>query len=155
MKTKMILFTAIALLLGIAGCEKGNSIEKTQLKDFSYLGCKNDVKDTGKNVKQIDEPEYIEYKATGDGYLSIKHVNAIFNCCPDTIKVNTTVEGDSISIVESEIGPKCDCICEYDLAYKIGPLHNGKYTLIFSRDTHKFLKFTINYNSSLEGKKNI
>lgn len=152
MRTKMILFTAIILLLGLAGCEKENSIEKVQLKDFSYLGCKDDVKDTRKKVKQIGETEYIEYKATADGYLSIKHVNSVFNCCPDTIKTNAAVEGNSISIVESEAGPKCDCICGYDLAYMIGPLSNGKYTLIFSRDTHEFLRFTINYNSSLRGK---
>jgi hypothetical protein len=63
------------------------------------------------------------------------------------------VEGNNITIVESETDPQCKCICDYDLVSKLGPLSsNEEYTLIFCRDNREFARFTIEYNSSLEGK---
>lgn len=160
MKLKTLLFTALALflLIVISGCEKKFSNENIQIKDFSYFGCEENTSDvvTGfAAVKGFESDEYIEYKANTDGYLHLKHVNAIFNCCPDTITVTTSMQGSNISIVESELAPKCDCICNYDLVYKLGPLSNQNYTLIFNRYDQEFLRFTIKYNSSLKGKVDI
>ncbi len=157
MKLKTLLLTVIFLflLLGGMGCEKEFSNENIQIKDFSYFGCKEKTANNVNGfaaVKGFKSDEYIEYRADADGYLHIKHVNAVFNCCPDTITATSSIDGKKISIVESETNPICDCICNYDLEYKLGPLSNGKYTLIFNRDTNEFLRFTINYNSSLKGK---
>ena len=58
-----------------------------------------------------------------------------------------------ITIVESETNPICDCICDYDLEYTLGPLtSNEEYILIFSRGTYVFSKLKIKYTPSLEGK---
>lgn len=157
MKTKTLLLSALALflLIGVTGCEKELSNENTQIKDFSYFGCKKNKSDavTGfAAVKGFESNEYIEYKADADGYLHIKHVNAVFNCCPDTITATSSIDGNKISIVESETNPICNCICDYDLEYKLGPLSKRKYTLIFSRDDQEYLRFNIDYNSSLKGR---
>ena len=149
MKTKLFLFALIAILLFGAGCKKETSNESLRIKDFSYLGCK----ETKSLRASFHGEESIEYKAVVDGYLDIKHVNALFNCCPGTIKADVSMEGNIITVVESETDPICDCICDYDLEYTLGPLKSNKeYILIFSRGTFVFSKLIINYTPSLEGK---
>ena len=131
MKTKLFLFALIAILLFGAGCKKETSNESLRIKDFSYLGCK----ETKSLRASFHGEESIEYKAVADGYLHIKHVNALFNCCPDTIKADVNMENNIVTIVESETNPICDCICDYDLEYTLGPLTSGKeYILIKGAD---------------------
>lgn len=143
------MFTLFFLLFG-AGCDRENANENIQIKDFSYQGCKEIVTDF---TKSAESEESIEYHALAGGYLHIKHVNAVFNCCPGRIKADISVEGNVFNIVESETDPQCNCICDYDLVFKIGPLSsNEEYTLIFCRDNREFLRFAIKYKSSLEGK---
>ena len=152
MKTKTVLITLLALcfLVGGAGCNRDNPYEEIKIKDFSYQGCKEIVIHY---TKASEREEYIEYKAVADGYLDIKHVNAVFNCCPDTIKADVSMEDNIITINESETNPICDCICDYDLEYRLGPLTSGKeYILIFSRGAYVFSKLIIKYTTSLEGK---
>lgn len=152
MKTKTVLITLLALcfLVGGAGCNRDNPYEEIKIKDFSYQGCKEIVTNF---TKSADKEEYIEYRAIADGYLDIKHVNAVFNCCPGRIKADVSVEGNIFNIVESETDPQCKCICDYDIVFKIGPFSNNKeYTLIFSRYKRELVRFTIKYKSSLEGK---
>jgi len=152
MKTKKVLITLIALffLIGGAGCNRENANESIKIEDFSFVGCKEIVTNF---TKSAESEESIEYRAVAGGYLYIKHVNAVFNCCPGTIKADVSMEGNIINVVETETNPQCKCICGYDLVFKIGPLSNNKeYTLIFSNNKHEFVKFTIEYNSSLVGK---
>ena len=50
---------------------------------------------------------------------------------------------DRLFINEQEITPRCNCTCQYDLTYKIGPLSAQKYTLYrttFSSSSLRFLK---------------
>lgn len=155
MKTNKILMTLLALflLMGGAGCNRENPTGEIQIKDFSFLGCKEET--TG-FTKSAESPEYIEYEALAGGYLHLRHVNAVFNCCPGRIKADVSVEGNTISIVESETDPQCKCICDYDLDFNLGPLSNNKdYTLIFSRYKRELVRFTIKYSPSLEGKVDI
>lgn len=152
MKTKTVLVTLLALffLIGGAGCDRENANESIQIEDFSFVGCKEIVTNF---TKSAESEESIEYHALAGGYLHIKHVNAVFNCCPGTIKSDISVEGNNITIVENETDPQCKCICDYDLEYTLGPLSsNTEYTLIFCNDKGEFLRFAIKYKSSLEGK---
>jgi hypothetical protein len=47
--------------------------------------------------------------------LTLLHVNAAFNCCPEEIKAAVSVENGIIRITESESGGNCLCNCLYDL----------------------------------------
>ena len=155
MKPKTILFSVIALflLLGGAGCEKEKTNEM-QLRDFSYVGCKENTDKTKQSFSEsiLKNQEYIEYRAIEDGYLHIKHINAQFNCCPDTIKVNFSTGNNGFVITEDEQNPKCNCFCNYDLEYKIGPLSSGKHTIFIYKGSIEQKKFNINYTPSTEGK---
>jgi hypothetical protein len=152
MKTKTVLITLLALcfLVGGAGCNRDNPYEEIKIKDFSYQGCKEIVTSF---TKSAESEESIEYRAIGDGFLRIKHVNAVFNCCPGTIKSDLSVVGNTITIVETETDPQCKCICDYDLEYTLGPLSsNTEYILIFCNNKGEYLRFSIKYKSFLEGK---
>ncbi len=151
MKTKTVLITMLALcfLMGGVGCDKETSNESLRIKDFSYQGCK----ETKSLLASYHGEEYVEYKAVAGGYLHIKHINALFNCCPDTIQADVSMKDNIITIVESEVNPICDCICDYDLEYTVGPLTSNKeYILIFSRGAYVFSKLMITYTPSLEGR---
>lgn len=153
-KTILLMINILFFLIVFAGCDKENSGEKIQLKDFSYSGCKENtdvVSRSGHLTRSTgaNQEEYIEYEATADGCLNIKHVNATFNCCPDTIKTTISSDRGEIKIIETETGAICNCICSYDLEYKIGPFTNQKYTLILYRDTREYARLTINYTQSL------
>lgn len=155
MKRKTILFSVIALLLliGGMGCGKEETNE-VRLRDFSYVGCKENTDKTKQSFSEsiFKNQEYIEYRAIEDGYLHIKHINAQFNCCPDTIKVNFSTENNGFVITEDEQNPKCNCFCNYDLEYNIGPLLSKEYTIFIYKGNIEQAKFDINYNSSIKGK---
>ncbi len=144
----MVLF-ALFFLIGVTGCDKETSNESLRVKDVSYFGCK----ETKSLRATFHGEEYIEYKAVADGYLNIKHVNVRFNCCLDNITVDVSMEDNIITVDENETNPICDCICDYDLEYRLGPLTpNKEYILIFSSGSYVFTKLIIKYTPSLEGK---
>ncbi len=114
---RLFFFSAIALLVfATVGCSK----EEVKLKgplsvaNLSYAGCKN-------NTLNSAEKEYLRLKANGQ-YLGIEHINSEFNCCPGKIFVDSQISNDTIFINEDETEHACDCICKYDITYKLGIL---------------------------------
>lgn len=49
-------------------------------------------------------------------------------CCMDTTPV-VTVEGSVVSVEYAESGEPCDCVCNHDVAYDIGPFESGTWTI--------------------------
>jgi parallel beta-helix repeat protein len=70
----------------------------------------------------------VQWQYNGSGTLLLKHVNAIFNCCPE-IETQVTITENTITIQEIEIEGLCDCMCTYDLDYQISNLPAGQYTI--------------------------
>lgn len=62
--------------------------------------------------------------------LSLTHVNAGFNCCPEQIHAAVTVTDGTIRIVESETGPNCRCNCLYDLDIVVESIRPQAYTVM-------------------------
>lgn len=73
--------------------------------------------------------EYLEYKSKADGYVYVTHVNAMFNCCAEDIKVGVSVNGDDIVVTEDETGSACNCVCPFDVSYEVGRLEPGRYNV--------------------------
>ena len=148
----------VLMMMGVYGC---SSDESTQfhVREFANSGCKSMAATRGDGLRS----EYIEYKALANGYLSINHVNACFNCEPGELKMQATISGNEIRIVETEQYPGANCICPYDLYGEVGPLENGDYTIIFiegadlasAKHAEERFRFNISYNNSLNGKLNI
>lgn len=79
------------------------------------------------NAESCVEYEFVECCKT----LKINHINAGFNCCPDSMYCEVFVVDDTIRIVEHETMPMCHCNCLYDLNIQVNNLERKAYVLQF------------------------
>jgi hypothetical protein len=129
MKTKISLMFIIAVVM--FGCEKDNN-KSQQLtitgKYLSHSECKSGLKSAVETIETPDTLSCIEYSFNeSTNKLSIKHVNAGFNCCPDTMFCLISVKQDTIIIEEKEQGGMCNCDCIYDLNMELSGVAAKKY----------------------------
>ena len=88
------------------------------------------------------------------GILTIKHINAGFNCCPGSLSISPDVSKSSIVITEKESAQGCKCLCLYDFEYAITGVSLWKYKVeikepyLGSQDSHIF---EIDLNASTTG----
>ncbi len=134
------LILSLLLSLGVVGCDDKNEKPNEQTvftgaKDLSHTDCKT-------ATKSSERKEYLEL-SEADKYLAIKHINAVFNCCPGELLVTSEVRNDTIFINETEKEAGCKCICPYDLEYKVGALDYGKYHVILSDSKSYKVKFSL------------
>jgi len=67
----------------------------------------------------------------------------VANCCPDELALEMTVEGNLITIYETEYTPGgCWCICDYPITATLGPFEPGTYTLEVYEDHGGFIGST-------------
>ena len=102
----------------------------------AYAGCKNFTPITSSSVDLFSSDsgqECLAYEY-GGAILRIKHINAAFNCCLETIAGNVKIE-DNVITIESEgilaNGQGCFCDCLYDVDYEILNLRPSVYILVF------------------------
>ena len=159
MKKNLLLVMGAALMLtiGLGSCDnEDNESAKAgvQVKNFANSGCKNAGTARTRGGLFPGRPEYIEYKAINDGYLSVNHVNTAFNCEPGELKIQATLEGHNIKILETEEQSFAKCICPYDLYCEVGPLSDGDYTVIICKGSYEYeyAHFNISYKKGLSGK---
>jgi hypothetical protein len=65
----------------------------------------------------------------GKETLTLQHINAAFNCCPEVSCV-ISVSDNTITITEKETGT-CDCLCLMDIDCEISGLKAGTYNVRF------------------------
>jgi hypothetical protein len=142
MKSRLIFQVVVVLLL--MSCENIHDLNKLKVDKITYGDCKTDS-------KKSENAERIEYKTVDKDYLEIKHINGMFNCDPGRILVNVSEEDNIVSIDENEEYPIANCICPYDLCYRIGPIDYGYYIFDFQRDGLKYVEFPVDFNSKTSG----
>ncbi|MCX6828907.1 MAG: hypothetical protein NT002_06440 [candidate division Zixibacteria bacterium] len=95
-----------------------------------YSGCKEgEYSFDGNRLLSPGNCVTVEYD--GKRVLRLKHINAVFNCCPDSILADIRISRDSITITERELNSGCRCLCNYDLDYEIINLKPDDYTVTF------------------------
>jgi hypothetical protein len=120
---------------------------------INYDGCKEFQKGTAKDVTPPDQ-DCIEYQYDGENLLLLKHINAGFNCCPDEILADITIENNVITIEENESleSGGCYCLCLFDVDYEISNLPPGEYTIRviepYVPEGGEILEFTVDLASS-------
>ena len=121
-------------MLAMVGCTNdgdnpvGNQ-KDIELKNFSNSGCKSNLVRTRSDYNT--RKEVFKYSYIHEGYLYVTHQDAMFNCCPEALGANISVEDNQIKVGEFESGGYCNCICPYDLSYEIGPLVEGTTYIIY------------------------
>jgi hypothetical protein len=139
-------------------CEKNNPNEKQLIikgQLISNSTCKNDLKSGSQIVETSDSLSCVEYSFDNEkNKLTIKHINAGFNCCPDRIYCKIGLKGDTILIQEFEKSAQCNCNCLYDLNIEVNGVEMKKYLIKFiepyAGEQNK-LVFEINLNENSNG----
>lgn len=63
--------------------------------------------------------------------LFLQHINAGFNCCPDSLFCEVTIRNDTIVVQEFETKQQCNCDCLYDLDMEIEGVKPQEYMIRF------------------------
>jgi len=120
---------------------------------IEYTGCKG-FEGAAAAVDTTSDQDCIEYHYDGESVLSIKHINAGFNCCSD-ITAAISIEGNIITIEELEFGEMCYCLCLFDVYYEISNLPSGEYRISviepYLSGGDEELDFTVDLLSSPSG----
>ena len=135
----LILFVSIF----ITSCEKIDN-QKLRVDNITYGTCKPGLKSLVANEK-------IEYRTVDINYLEVNHINAMFNCEPGRLLVDVEFNNDTIFVNESEEQSLVNCICPYDLSYRIGPLEYGTYQFVLKIMSFEHATFELEFNSTTEG----
>ena len=123
----------LGLMVTLGGCKKSAD---AQLTPTGALLQTTDCKQFLANASgQLDgyipgqHEDCLEYQYNGTDTLTLRHINAGFNCCPGEITADIEFNGNVITITEREVEQGCDCLCLFDLDYEITNLEPGEYTI--------------------------
>jgi hypothetical protein len=145
MKIKVICPILLLLIVGMNSCKKEFPNDPLSVMDLSVNGCK-----TKGGLSDGIAPEYLTIKTVDDYYILVNHINAMFNCEPGQITVTIDASSNEISMDENESSSLVDCICPYDIIFKLGPLPYGTYILKFKRGGLTFKEYTLNFKKSTD-----
>jgi len=132
------------------------SIDSSQGYLVNFSGCKAFAHQVLGEQQLLTDPskECIQYKYNNDQTLDITHINAGFNCCPGEITADISINGSTITIIESEKEAGCLCNCLFDIRYQITNLSPGTYKIEiispYQPEKGPILEATINLSASPE-----
>jgi len=143
MKFKIRFLVILFLCAIFPACEENNNNDP-KVDRITHGDCKP-------GTKSSENTESIEYTTVDKNYLSVKHVNVLFNCEPGQLVVDVELQDDTIFVNENEKQSIVNCICPYDLSYRIGPLSYGNYQFVLLQGGLQRTQFLIDFNSTTEG----
>jgi hypothetical protein len=117
-------------------------------------GCKSFAKEGREGGSSSQD--CLAYQYDGTSLLTLKHINAGFNCCPGEIFISVTVQDNVITIQEGETDALCDCLCLFDLDMQIPDLAPGQYLIVVQgmyvhHDTDTWLELVADLSSATSG----
>jgi len=145
MKATSICSFLLISIFAFTSCKKEFPDDPFASTDLSVSDCKT----KGDNTKGADQ-EFITIKTIDDYYLLLNHFNSVFNCEPGEITVSVEITSNEITITEKESSSLANCVCPYDLEFKIGPLQYGDYHLVFKKAGLIFKEYNLNFKKSTD-----
>lgn len=122
-------FILLAGIMTIFACKKTENLNNLNGKISSISDCKLEKSSQQSNIDSLNQ-SCVQYNYnTESRILNVKHINAIFNCCPEKINCEFSLKNDTIVITESETDGNCDCMCLYDIETEISELKAGSYII--------------------------
>ena len=153
-KVAIAVYLTAGLLVAM-NCTKHNdpiisepAITLVEMSDCNFYSVAKPIIDTTFDF------DCIEYSYQPAGVLTLRHINAGFNCCPE-IDIDIEIEGDTIIIRENELLAGCACDCLYNLDLEARGLPPGEYWIrviepyVWPDDEQ--LAFTVNLASEPSG----
>ena len=133
----------MVMAVTISSCTKEFQNDPFAIKNYSVSDCKLQ----GGATKGFD-PEYINLRTIDDYYILLDHINSVFNCDPGEITLSIDNSDDTLTIDENESKNGMHCLCPYDIKCTIGPLHYGKYPVVFQKAGVTFKEYSLDFNKS-------
>lgn len=110
----------------------GGNQGKISGKLISNSPCKGSIALNAPADEVPDSISRVEYSYDNETKkLTLKHINAGFNCCPDSLYCEIELKGDTIVIEEFEKLPLCNCFCVYDLEIEVDSVEMKGYQVKF------------------------
>ena len=132
MQSRIVFYFFVMLLMIDGSCSTESENSGSMNLTINILGnpqC-NHSKSAEINVQTSVSQSCVEYAFDRDnGKLILRHLNAPFNCCPDSLWCTVILKNDTIIIQEFEKNKGCKCDCLYDLDIEIEGIEPGKYQL--------------------------
>jgi len=131
-KTIYSVLAGFGIIILVFSCKKDDNKQLLLTGTLvTYSECKSS-KSANLITETPDSLSCVDYSFdVSNNKLSIKHINAGFNCCPDSLYCEVTLSNDSIIIQEFEKIAQCNCNCLFDLEIEINGVETKKYQLIF------------------------
>jgi len=157
MKTSSYFFIITLTLLIVYSCDKDNNGNYDLTINGALINnsdCKN-LKSARLDFNISNSSSCINYVFDASANkLNLTHINAGFNCCPDSIYCVISLNSDTIIIQEFEKNFHCNCCCLYDLEIEINGIDTKKYKVKliepYSGEQEKII-FKLNLNRDIEG----
>lgn len=122
---------------------------------IANTSCKSKKNKDSSNVETSDSLSCVTYSFdNSSSSLILKHINTCFNCCPGNLYIETSTEGNTITIEEFESEAECDCNCLYDIDIKLEGLEAGVYNVVFIEpyiNEEQEISFSIDLTTATEG----
>lgn len=134
MKTPVCILLMFVLIGFISCDQESESVKQLDLKgDVVYRSsCKSGLRAESGSIDVPDTLSRVEYSYDGaSNILSVRHLNAGFNCCPDSVYCTISLSGDTILVNEHETYGLCNSNCLYDLGMEITNVLAKKYQVKF------------------------
>ncbi len=147
-------------LVAPGGCKKSEDLQGDPVGALlQFNGCKQSQFQRNNNhmagVLTAGIDDCIDYSYDGESTLTLRHINAEFNCCPVEITADIECNGNLITITEREQDQLCDCMCLFDMDYEVINLEPGRYTIRviepYVSGNEEVLEFTVDLFSHTSG----
>ncbi len=125
------MFSILLFFFLAVSCDK-NQGNSTQISGHVVGNppCKNALKSENLPPTVSDTLSCIEYSYNADREtLTLTHINASFNCCPDSLLCSVELLGNTIVVDEFNKTASCRCNCLYDLTIDIFGVRANSYKL--------------------------
>jgi hypothetical protein len=134
MKTSIFVILILGFLsFTIYTCEDTKENESLTLNGavIDHSDCKS-FKSTFDDSETPDSLTCVKYSYDPvNNTLSLQHINAGFNCCPESLYCSVKLVNDTILIQEFEKNALCNCCCLFDLNIELEGVDIGMYTIKF------------------------
>ena len=112
----------ISLIFILFSCENENgsqNLPELSVNLVHHSPCKGS-KSTYQIADIPSSQSCLEYSYdAANKVLRLKHINAGFNCCPDSLYCHVAFNQDTIIISEFEESALCNCDCLFDLEFEV------------------------------------
>lgn len=152
------IFYSLLCIIGLSACSSENVVlDSLRVYDVANSTCKSSLSATETRpdfyLENDAVPATLSIELGKDGIVQCVLEDVKANCAVRNIYVNIVNQDDQITLVvyHNVLDALADCICKYDVSFKMSKLSAGNYKLkvYFARPNMKYEESDIAFNGLL------